>query len=307
MEESLEPPALSSVKIPAILLAAMLCSIMLYQSLGMITCTPFADWCGALHRAIVSHYAPSPYQYRVLAPLLVNTIAPNASDDMLIPWYSVLNALCLIVTFPALYAGLRRWLAEWQSLFSVGLMTIGFAFAYPFWYLSPWSFIEIALVCLAMIYLDNNRIYALLVATATLNRETGLLLPLLYIAYYWTERQERTIRRRMLLYMAEWLLITAGLHLLLGQAPIFYDLPHNLQVNLTTLNLVLLFNAPLLLLSLTLTTRYHNLPMTQRRLLVVALLYLLACGVFGIWIEMPRMTLSVFPVLLPCLWVREPL
>ena len=168
-------------------------------------------------------------------------------------------------------------------------------------YFQPWSLIEPGFFALALILiLQNRRLWlAALVLVATLNRETAIFIPALYLAARWGEGRAHWAWAGM--YFVVWAAVFVGARQILGSAPHvitfpWYNLtPHALA---STLLNVPLFLGPVpvfAILGYPLSERF-----LQRAAWIVPL-YLLCVYVFGYWMEV-RLLMSMYALVIPLAW-----
>lgn len=142
-------------------------------------------------------------------------------------------------------------------------------------------------------------LYAALTALASLNRETGLLL----VGFYWAFFGFACWRR--LAFLASiWLLITIGLHLALGTAPVqFGGLAGTFEMNRQTTSSAIFANLLLLPLWIGACYYWRGSPILFKRLTMCIVPYVLAFVVGAVWQEV-RLLLPLFPLALPII-LRE--
>lgn len=140
--------------------------------------------------------------------------------------------------------------------------------------------------------------YALIVALASFNRETGLVLVFLFIAYF-----PARWRQGVLLFLV-YASITAAIHLAMGSSPHMLGLDGTLRYNLDNLNDALLTNVLFVPLWAMVVLNYRAASPIFRRLVWVAVAYLLAIAVGGAWNETARLILPIMPLILP-VWLGD--
>lgn len=274
----------------AFLLFATLITFAGYLYVGIPSCN--AVGCYGLHDAILTHTAPAPYAYRYLVPFLVGLLA---GDNVFIG-YAVFYFVCIAVLYPALYSWLKRWLSEDRVIIALLIMALGFWLGFHFFYFSPWSILEVTLVCLALACIDKSfTLCSVLMILASLNRETGLLLAFIYIAYHYDWKHLPRFVILALAYGAVQLWLT----LIVGAVPQYMSLENNLRGNLMLLPETFLANLFFIPLWFLIALQYrYSIPVFKRFTLI-------ACGYSGVvlfgavWLEFPRLVLSVLPLVLP--------
>lgn len=288
----------------AVLLFAVLMTFATYCYNGIASCSQIGDGCYGLHRDIVNGIAPATYQYRILAPALVNLFVPNASDGAIAIGYAVLMFVCLAVLYPALYFWLKRWVSEDRALIGIGITALCFNLAWHFWFLSPGSMVEITLITLALVTIERSYpAVIVLTALAALNRETGFLLVALFAAFYGLQwRDKRKIAQTAFLG-AVWLGITAFLHIVYRHAPPYVSMGDNLRANLLAIPEMVFAVLPLIPLVVMVVSRYRHASPLFKRMTWIAGLYVLAVIGGAVWQEFPRQALSLLPLVLPVILI----
>ncbi len=136
--------------------------------------------------------------------------------------------------------------------------------------------------------------YTVLVAIASFNRETSAFLVLLYLAYYGLSRW-----REVAVLGAIWVLVTGGLHVVIGSHPHQLGLVGTLTYNVNTLPQTAVVVVTLLPLALAALGGYRRAPSLLRRLAWVGMLYVGAIAVGASWSESLRLVIPVMPLILP--------
>lgn len=140
-----------------------------------------------MHRVVTELRAEQPHRYRLLTPVLLDIPVKFFArympyDDAFGRVYAAFYFLSFTLTIYALFAYLRLFFAESEALvgalMAAATMDVGLR-GYDW---SPHSHIEPALLCfgLILIYRERHAWLALLILVASLNRETGVFLPLLF-------------------------------------------------------------------------------------------------------------------------------
>jgi len=260
-------------------------------------------------QALVQHTADPPNRYRVLVPLSVNLLSnliPAAAAPLIrfliayFIYYQVSVAFSLLL----LLVYLRQWYSYGQALVGVLVVALSMLVAFGDGYFQPWSLLEIGLFTagLLAIYTSHRLWLALLIALATLNRETGVFLMVAYLLIH-LKRSAPFITRTDLiwtgLYGALWAGLFFGIRLWLGPAPQL-SLPQILQMNLepgallmAAINCVLLLGAFWVLVWQGRQAAHPFIRTTWR----VVPVYLLAVVVFGVWAEV-RLITPLYPILI---------
>jgi hypothetical protein len=289
----------------------------------------------AQQQHVISGEAGSPYRYRVLVPLLLEAgtralafVEPR--NVAFLHASAVYDCLGLVAQLLALYVLAREWFSAIQALvgvaFTVGvtLTTFGY-FTYQ-----PWSILEVTLFSVGFLLAYRGRwgLTGVAVVLASLNRETGVFLPLALLlgsleAPLGIEARRNTAgrrasppafavailryaagRRETRLAFAFVLLSTAifaGLRVLLGSAPPVDELGDVIVRNLERNNLIAAGLAIALFLGLGWLFAVRGLaraPHFIRRIARIVPFYLGAFAIWGWWREV-RILTTLYPVVIP--------
>jgi len=266
-----------------------------------------------LHQSIISNSAPSPYNYRVLAPqmneLVIRalTLFMNYNRAFVFS-YLIFDYFCILLTFLFLMIYLKLWFNNIQSLVGVLFSAISMIFTFKDYFYQPWSLLEVPLFTFFLwtIYKKRMVLSLLIVILASLNRETGIFLPITFIVSQFTYYRRSGDEYRKLLYSTLYLissiLIVAGLRLILGPSEHvrtikeMWDLnTESLSVIAITLINVIAFQGALWYFAI---RGIRTAPEYVRKSFGVIPLYLAAIAVFGIWKEV-RLLMILYPILLP--------
>lgn len=267
------------------------------------------DLCGEGHQAIIDHTANSPYRYRVLAAYFADLLAPYHTNAGVMVGYTLAHIIVFPLMLFSVYAWLRLWLdvpiAFIGLLMIVGLMPI----MLRVWGTALFSAVEVVFLCVGLVLLYRQPRYwtlafALVVLIASFNRETALLLPLAYATTQLARWREVGYWLRGLLFGSIWAVVFVGLRLTLGTG--VDDVPIAEAWRLNTLGLwhtqeavfKNLFFLPIWVLYI---DQIRRAPAFLKRLVPVALVYLMLFLVFAFWNEV-RLLLPLlvftFPVAL---------
>jgi hypothetical protein len=272
-----------------------------------------------LHQHIIAGTAASPYRYRVLVPFIgevlrlgfATILSPSKSFLLA---YAIFDLLAIVFLLLIFFAYLQLWFSREQAfigtLFMAGMMTLVFK-DHIF---QPWSFLEVGLFTASLYLMVTKKplLLGIVVAVASLNRETGVFIPLTYLITSLDfksifkngipalRKQARTIWLS-LAFFSIWLVIYLGLRWLLGSAPQVNSVEALYSQNTSSKNLlyallnwILFFGAfwifPIL--------GYKHAPEFLRRVLIIVPFYLLSVLVWGVWYEV-RLLMPLYPVLIP--------
>ncbi|HPM78783.1 MAG TPA: hypothetical protein PK961_16960, partial [bacterium] len=225
--------------------------------------------------------------------------------------FVMLNFLIIFAGLWLLFRYCSLWFPEIYSLAAVLFSALSMLVGFNHHYYQPWSLLEPALFTGGLLALYHRcwLTLGLLIAVATLNRETSLVLALTYPVVWLflpTDQQEQAppaAQRflRSLLYITIWALVYGGLRLVYGNVPHVHSLSfiwgRNLeQWPLSIVYLGLFFGLAWVYAMFGL----GRLPFFPRRTAVLLLLYAAMFVVFQHWYEV-RMLMTVYPLLLPAL------
>ena len=262
--------------------------------------------------------AGSPYRYRVLVPVLLE-MGMRAFAFIGTPQQAFqaasLTYECLGLTFQlvAMYAMLRQFFAPIMAFvgvtFTAGMTVLTLAY---FTY-QPWSILEVALFALGFLLAYQGRWVwlTLVVVLASLNRETGVFLPLaIFLASLsdFRKLRLRSMPRETVLAFGLVVLSTAiflGLRLVRGSAEPVDQLSEVIRRNLERNNLIAAAMGVPLLLGfgwMYAALAWRSAPAFLRNIARVVPFYLAAFAIWGWWREV-RILTSLYPVLVPLVLV----
>lgn len=252
---------------------------------------------------ILEQNIEAPDRYRFVLPVMVEgpieVLQRSMSrDDAFDRAYAVFYVLALPAFLASLFAYMRVWFPAEAALVGVLVVAATLPIAMrpneygPHSFLEP-TFISLSLLCI----LRERRLWlAVLVAVATLNRETGVFLVVLSAVARPLDTQ-RAITT--LAYGAIWFTVFIGLRLYAGDADRYWTVAKIFSSNLSQLSLTL-FNVAALLgvFWWFAAAGFRHAPAFVRRVAVVIPAYLVVTGVWGVWWEV-RLLLPLMPLLLP--------
>lgn len=241
----------------------------------------------------------APWRYRVLVPVFESFAPFGSHGAVFFLDFALQIALTILITI-GLYRWLKRWTSDDRALIGCLLFSMVAMVSYQFYMLSLASTIEMACVVWALVWIEGSMLrYAALVAIAALNRETGLLLPVIYLFYHW--KVLKSPSRVGLALIAEWFVITAFIHALRGYAPHILGnvFTGTLEYNLKWLQDGIIAVIPLMPLFIALIVTYKPSPTTLKRLVWVAMFYCSAMLAGAAWSEIQRLILPALVLTLP--------
>ena len=282
-------------------------AVLAYQYFGQVELHFFAQSMER-HAEVISGTAASPYRYRVLVPFLANLVIAPLSRLMpariaFLGVYGLYDFLALAFSLLALFAWLRRFSRDSVALIFSLYCAVLLLVSLRDHYFMPWSWIEPGLVAVALMLAQRGPEWRLipLTAIATLNRETGLLVPALFAVARLGQGGESARRAWAwsLAGVATWAAVVLGLRWTLGSAPPLVHAADLLRGNLEPLRLLraalnlLLFGGVLGPLAF---IGFRRAPAMLRRATLVVPPYLAAFATWGVWHEM-RLLAPLYPLL----------
>jgi hypothetical protein len=262
----------------------------------------------ARHREIVSGTAGSPYRYRILVPFVLDPLIGlvarwTAYRNAFLGTYAAYDAFAISFSLLATFAYLRRWFRSTMALAGTLYMAVMMTLALRDHYFMPWSWIEPGLVAVALSLLVRGRRAAILPLTvvAALNRETGLIIPLLLCATSLAPGRRNGALGWCVSALAAWAIVFFGLRWVLGGAAPYSSIPELWRSNTEPLHLVraivqvALFGGALWFL---VPAGIRHAPQFVRRSALVVPPYLIGVLLFGMWYEV-RLLIPLYPIVLP--------
>jgi hypothetical protein len=256
-----------------------------------------------IHKGILNQTTRAPDRYRVLAPAIIEV--PTRVLSRFMPYdtaYDRASVVFYLLAMAALlatqYAYLRVWFTAEQALVGVLLVACTLRITIRQHDYSPSSYLEPSLFALGLLDLLQGRRawFAVVVAIATLNRETAIFLVALFAV---TQPLTKDTMRWTAGYFAIWLVIFVGLRLLGGEAERYWTLDLVFRTNMSQLWLAA-FNITLLLGAFWIFALFGvpRAPAFVRRSALVIPAYLATIAIWGIWWEV-RLLMPLYPLLLP--------
>jgi len=260
---------------------------------------------------ITAGTAPAPYRYRVLVPYAIAPLVALA--DRVWPHEVSLHRIDAIFVFTALAAMLwslfiylRNWYPPQLALIGALLVAATMPIALRHHFYSPYSLVEPTFLILGLhaIYHERVRPVLILAVLASLNRETGILIPIASLIHEW---RSGTHGRRFMTAMAGVglsILTIAALRLSLGPAPESITLDAVRAINLSPEGLATAVTNVALFAGITgwvlAAAGWRRAPPFVRQQAWIAALYLPIVAVFGVWYEV-RLLMPLYPLLIPAI------
>jgi hypothetical protein len=164
--------------------------------------------------AVVANAEPAPARYRVLAPFVDHYIARLTGASPQNIWYAT-RLTWIFLAYCAMHAHLRTWFRSGTALTGVALTAATLPLTFTNSWAHPDHVPELALFTLGALAIarGSTGLFAMVLATAALNRETSVFLVLLY-AIAGPLMRGHVVRAT--LFGLEWLAIYAGLRVWRG-------------------------------------------------------------------------------------------
>ena len=256
-----------------------------------------------IHKGILNQTTRAPDRYRVLAPVLIEV--PTRALSRFIPYdtaYDRASVVFYLIAMAALvatqYAYLRVWFTTEQALVGVLLIASTLRITIRQHDYSPSAFLEPSFFALGLLAILHGRRgwFALLVAVATVNRETAIFLIALFAV---TQPPTKDTMKAVAGYFAIWLVIFLGLRFLGGNADRYWTPELVFRTNMSQLWLAA-FNITVLLGAFWIFALLGlpRAPAFVRRSALVIPAYLAVVAIWGIWWEV-RLLMPIYPLLLP--------
>lgn len=248
---------------------------------------------GDVHITVIS------YRFRVLQPVIIAIFAPDSTDKSVLAVNLIAEILLAPLIIVGLYKWLRRWTSEDRAFIGVLVFTGVYLLAYPLYMMSLNTTIEVTCAIWALVFIDRFWVVGLLTIIASLNRETGLVIPALYLLYNWKGLDDYLNWLSGLTLLAYSGLITAAIHIALGGGDSTLGFGGTLAYNVSNLSDAIGIAMLLCPLVIVLALSFKGAPSVLKRLAIVALIY---CGaVIGgaAWNETLRLCLPVLAIVLP--------
>ncbi|MFI5370371.1 MAG: hypothetical protein ACHQ52_02360 [Candidatus Eisenbacteria bacterium] len=268
----------------------------------------------ALHRQILDGTAVAPYRYRILVPLMCEALVRLLSTVLTLKQsfllaYAVYDAAAILFLLIVLFAWFRALFSREQSLLGVLFVVAVMPMALRGHYYQPWSLLEPGLFTASLLSIYRRRYWllALITAVATLNRETGIFIPLAFLLSnvdIGSSRRDRApgVRQWPALcagYVLLWAFVYGALRVMRGETPHMYGLGEIWAANTAKHNLV---NTPLHIILFLgafwafAAMGYRHAPAFLKRVTWVVPPYVITSAMFGMWWEV-RLLMPLYPIL----------
>jgi hypothetical protein len=157
---------------------------------------------------------------------------------------------------------------------------------------------ELLLLCAGLLLINHPVPFAIVVAFAALNRETGILLPIAWMLWHLPSLKQRQGLGWPVLHFGLWLAVFVGVRLIVGSRPPMYTFETTLATNLETLPRTLMNVFFILPITVFMFWGWHRAVPELKRLAVIIPFYFAMITVFALWNEV-RLVLSFVPFAMP--------
>lgn len=269
-----------------------------------------------LHTQILNGLAPSPYLYRDLIPFVAEVfyrlgsqiVSPSLAFSAV---YFILDFAGISLIMIGLYYYLSHWFTKELSLAGSLFCAAVIGITAHHHYFQPWSFWETGFFILSLLLIRQKRmiLLVLIIALATLNRETALIIPFVYLVT--TQDIKGMIQGRTRLdwqkiswfgaCLATWVVIYLGLRILRGSTAHVETLQEILMSNLDPKNWwkivlnILLFQGFFWVWAV---MGYRTAPQFIRRTVWVVPLFTVLFVAWAYWIEV-RVLMPLYAISIP--------
>lgn len=242
----------------------------------------------------------APYRYRLLTIALEPDPTQHPPISTLIRSTLTIHSAAVLLACLGLYIWLKRVSTPDRAVTGLFILAAVWMFAYHFYQRDTSIALELVFVTWALVLIDRRLfLLAALTAIATLNRETGVFILLIYAAWHFDKWRETCYRVNVGVLLVTFAVVVATIHLVMGSAGHVAGLLGTLAINIESIGDGLLVNLILLPLWIIALMAYKTLPPRFRRLLWVAALMFAALMIGGTWGENARLALVMFPLVLP--------
>jgi hypothetical protein len=257
----------------------------------------------ATQTRIIERTASPPDRYRFLMPaisegpiaVLSGSMPRAAAFDRV---YTVFYVIAMAAMLWSLFAYVRVWFTDEQALVGVLFVAATLPITTRQHDYAPYSFLEPTFFALALLCIlkDRRFLLGLLIAIATLNRETAVFIVFLYAVSYPPTRQRIVTT---VAYATIWAVVLLATRWYGGESELYWDVGKIFVANLsqplvTVFNLVALFGIFWWLAA----DGLRRAPPFVRRTALVIPPYIATLAVWSIWWEV-RLLLPMMPILLP--------
>jgi hypothetical protein len=306
---------IKNTDIPSLLLIISASAVVSYSYIFLVD-IPHYDSRLTLHNQILEGSAQSPFAYRLLVPFTVEFIISVfqtglSEKNSFILAYSLFDFIAISFSLVALFFWTRLWFSKEKALIGVLFVATTIGIGLRDHYFQPWSLLEPGFFSLALLFIFYQRHYSLvvLVAVTTLNRETGIFIPLMYICYFINinelfKKQKSLDFHKVKIFIflvITWFITYFTIRYFVGERTHIIELLSLFERNIefkglakTFLNITLFFGVFWIYIVL----GFSQAPKIIKNISLVIPFYLLVISIFGVWYEV-RVLFTLYPILLP--------
>jgi hypothetical protein len=227
-----------------------------------------------------------------------------------IPYQSAFIGLYGIIEFAGiylilwtLYRYLRGWFDESVSLVGSLFCAATMVIALRDHAFSPWSFYEAGFVGLGLIWMREKKFNHLywLIPVAALNRETGFMIPMLFLLTQWEPSIKKQVLSRWIVFLGLWMIIFVGLRVILGNQMNIIGVMELIRLNFSPGNIIRTVVKVTVFFGIFIYAGIAGLrysPQFLKRTWRIIPIYLSLYLVFGAWKEM-RLLMPLYYFLIP--------
>lgn len=259
--------------------------------------TPHLDRRIALHNLVISGTAPAPVQYRIFTYYLAELFIKCGLSFKLS--YLFLRFLFTLSSALLLHLFLSKWLKNEICLIGVLFFFSVIPLTYLNYYMQPSDMSNLSFFLIGYILIEKRKdsLLAVLIFISMLNRETPVLLPLIWLFYRYDELPIKTLAAKFVLFTA----ISIGVYLLLrviyGVEP-YYSFSSYFWYNTKHINsyiyTLLFFGYPLIYSAS--VWKNIKIPKFLKRALLFTPFFVIVHWTMSIVAE-PRLWLPIFPLI----------
>lgn len=311
---------IKNIDIPSLLLIISASAAISYNYILHVD-IPLYDSRLTLHNQILEWSAVSPFAYRLLVPFTVEFIISVfqtglSEKNSFILAYSLFDFIAISFSLVALFFWTRLWFSKEKALIGILFVSATIAVGLRDHYFQPWSLLEPGFFSLALLFIFYQRHYSLvvLVAVATLNRETGIFIPLMYICYFINinellKKQKSLDFHKVKIFIflvITWFITYFTIRYFVGERTHVTELLTLFERNIgikghpgsnvpkAILNITLFFGVFWIYIVL----GFSQAPKIIKNISLVIPFYLLVISIFGLWYEV-RYFFTLYPIFLP--------
>jgi len=265
----------------------------------MISTQHCLGYCELLQQSFSDGTMLEPLRFRVMAPVLAGLI----SQDNPIIGYVAIHLFVMPLLCFLLFKWFQRNVSDNLSLAGVGMFAIYFPLALHQYSIQVYTPIEIVFFLIALLYRRLNLLSVVLVALATLNRETALFMVGIFAITNWDKLDRFDFHSWfwLILCALAWAVVYVSLRPIMGRAEPLFTLARIWQINTQSswnIAYASVFNLLLLPIWGYAIAGYRKASLELKHLGGLSLICFALFLVFGLWDEV-RLLMFSFVFVLP--------